>query len=235
MRQRKLGLGRANRSCRFWLDFGFCSVRLQAFRGFWAEQWADLTYVIMEAPWVLCYNRSKRLVSQQTIITQARDGVGLDQGKRWSDSGFILKIEQTGFVDWLGLVGRGAGQERRQGCRDSVLRERRLSWHLQKRGRPGGSSFSERGSVSSACRVWGICLGMRLLETLSSACQCGVQGRERYRLKTKIWETSANRCYLPACDWTKSLGPLLLKQAWGSLTFSEHLICTRLNIQTLSS
>lgn len=48
---------------------------------------------------MLCYNRSKRLVSQQTIITQARDGVGLDQGKRWSDSGFILKIEQTGFVD----------------------------------------------------------------------------------------------------------------------------------------
>lgn len=47
---------------------------------------------------MLCYDRGKRLVSQQTIITQARDGVGLDQGKRWSDSEFILKIEQTGFV-----------------------------------------------------------------------------------------------------------------------------------------
>lgn len=34
-----------------------------------------------------------------TVITQARGDLDLDAGKKWSDSGFTLKVEQTGFAD----------------------------------------------------------------------------------------------------------------------------------------
>lgn len=74
---------------------------------------------------------------------------------------------------------------------------------------------------------------MRLLEVLISPYQCGVQvtglGRRRkfgrLRQMDGIYESATV---------TGSLGPSLLKQAWGSLPFTELLVCTRLNIQTLS-
>ena len=32
-------------------------------------------------------------------MVQARDGIDLDQGKKWSNSGFTLKVAQTEFAD----------------------------------------------------------------------------------------------------------------------------------------
>lgn len=42
-------------------------------------------------------------------MVQARDGVDLDQGKKWSNSGFTLKVEQSLLTDWL--QGEGGVQE----------------------------------------------------------------------------------------------------------------------------
>lgn len=36
---------------------------------------------------------------ETTVITQARDGANMDQGQKWSDSGFTLQVEQTEFAD----------------------------------------------------------------------------------------------------------------------------------------
>lgn len=45
------------------------------------------------------------------MVTQARGGVGLDQGSRWPDSGFTLKVDrQDLWTDWV-EARRGAGQE----------------------------------------------------------------------------------------------------------------------------
>lgn len=44
-------------------------------------------------------------------MVQARDGIDLDQGKKWSNSGFTLKVEQTEFADRL-VAGGGWGSGR---------------------------------------------------------------------------------------------------------------------------
>lgn len=47
---------------------------------------------------------------ETTVITQARDGANMDQGQKWSDSGFTLQVEQSLLTDEVAW-GRGGAQE----------------------------------------------------------------------------------------------------------------------------
>ena len=58
---------------------------------------------------------------ETTIITQARDGADVDQGKKWSDSRFTLQVEQTGFADRWGCLEEGRVSGGGEGGRASAL------------------------------------------------------------------------------------------------------------------